>query len=114
MKHLKFKVSVRRFWARAIQTASLSSQRHFLDSFTAYLRAVVVEALDREHSHCRSIDDYLKLRRDTCGAKSAFAIYEMGMELPDEVFYHPIIAELVECIVELILIDNVKSSSKIG
>jgi len=97
---------VRQFWARAIQTASLSSQRHFLDSFTAYLRAVVVEALDREHSHCRSIDDYLKLRRDTCGAKSAFAIYEMGMEFPDEVFYHPIIAELVECIVELILIDN--------
>ncbi|KAG2346537.1 terpenoid synthase [Suillus weaverae] len=97
---------VRRFWARAIQTASSSSQRHFLDSYTAYLRAVVVEARDREHSHCRSVDDYLKLRRDTCGAKSAFAIYEMGMEFPDEVFYHPIIAELVECIVELILIDN--------
>ncbi|KAG2035416.1 isoprenoid synthase domain-containing protein [Suillus americanus] len=97
---------VRRFWARAIQSMSLSSQRHFLDSYTAYLHAVVVEALDREHSRCRSIDDYLKLRRDTCGAQSAFAIYEMGMELPDEVFYDHIIMELVECIVELILIDN--------
>jgi len=35
-------------------------------------------------------------------------IYEMGMDLPDEVYNHPVIAELVECIVELILIDNVK------
>ncbi|KAG1745752.1 terpenoid synthase [Suillus lakei] len=102
----QFEGSVRRFWARAIQTASLPSQRHFLGSYTAYLRALVVEALDREHSHCRSIDDYLKLRRDTCGAQSAFAIYEMGMEFPDEVFCHPIIVELVQCIVELILIDN--------
>ncbi|KAG0699319.1 terpenoid synthase [Suillus ampliporus] len=97
---------VRQFWARAVHIASLASQHHFLDSFTAYLHAVVVEAVDREQSHCRSIDDYLKLRRDTCGAKSAFAIYEMGMELPDEVSYHPVITELVECIVELILIDN--------
>ncbi|KAJ8587784.1 terpenoid synthase [Rhizopogon salebrosus TDB-379] len=97
---------VRQFWARAIQTASLSSQRHFLDSYTAYLRAVVVEALDREQGHCRGIDDYLRLRRDTCGAQSAFAIYEMGMNLPDDVYSHPVIAELVECIVELILVDN--------
>jgi hypothetical protein len=33
----------------------------------------------------------------------------MGMDLPDEVFYHPIIVELVECIAELMLIDNVSS-----
>ncbi|KAG1788383.1 terpenoid synthase [Suillus variegatus] len=97
---------VRQFWARAIQTASQSSQHHFLDSMTAYLHAIVPEAEDRDHSHCRSIDDYLKLRRDTCGARPSFAIYEMGMEFPDEVFYHPMIVELRQCIVELILIDN--------
>lgn len=100
---------MRRFWARTIQTASLSFQRHFLYSYTAYLRAVVVEALDRDEAHCRSISDYIKLRRDTCGTKPAIAINEMGMDLPDEVFYHPIIVELVECIAELMLIDNVNS-----
>ena len=105
---LHFVTLFSRFWARAIQSASRSSQRHFLDSFISYLRAVVVEALDRDQGHCRSIDDYLRLRRDTCGAKSALMIYEMGMDLPDEVYNHPVIAELVECIVELILIDNVK------
>ncbi|KAG1836888.1 isoprenoid synthase domain-containing protein [Suillus subalutaceus] len=96
----------RQFWARAIQTASLSSQRHFLETFTAYLRAVVVEALDREQGHRRSIDDYLKLRRLTIGAKPSFTICEMGMDLPDEIFYHPVIVELAECSTDLIIIGN--------
>ncbi|KAG1778943.1 isoprenoid synthase domain-containing protein [Suillus placidus] len=96
----------RQFWARAIQTASLPSQRHFLETFTAYLRAVVVEALDREQGHMRSIDDYLKLRRLTVGVKPSFAICEMGMDLPDEVFYHPVVVELAEISTDLILIGN--------
>ncbi|KAG2040513.1 isoprenoid synthase domain-containing protein [Suillus americanus] len=96
----------RQFWARAIQTASLPSQRHFLETFTAYLRAVVVEALDREQGHRRSIDDYLKLRRLTIGATPSFTICEMGMDLPDEILYHPVIVELAECSTDLIIIDN--------
>lgn len=97
---------VQQFWARTIQTASLSFQRHFIYSYTAYLRAIVVEAHDRDEAHCRSISDYIKLRRDTCGTKPAIAINEMEMDLPDDVFYHPIIVGLVECIAELMLIDN--------
>lgn len=96
----------RQFWARAIKTASLSSQRHFLETFTAYLHAVVVEALDREQGHRRSIDDYLKLRRLTIGATPSFAICEMGMDLPDEAFYHPTVVELVECSTDMIIIGN--------
>lgn len=96
----------RQFWARATQTASLPSQRHFLETFTAYLRAVVVEALDREQGHRRSVDDYLQLRRLTIGAKPSFTICEMGMDLPDEVFYHPVIVELIECSTDLIIIGN--------
>ncbi|OJA11859.1 hypothetical protein AZE42_03257 [Rhizopogon vesiculosus] len=97
---------MRRFWARATQSASLPSQRRFLDSFIAYIRALVVEAFDRDQGHCRSINGYLKLRRDTCGVKSCFFVCEMGMDLPDEVFQHPVIAQLEECIIELCLIDN--------
>ncbi|KAG0703977.1 hypothetical protein DFH29DRAFT_981666 [Suillus ampliporus] len=87
-----------RYWARTIQTTSMPSYRPFIEPFTAYVRVVVVEALDREQGHCRSIDDYLKLRRDTCAVKSSVPICETGMEFPDEVFYHPVIVELVDCI----------------
>ncbi|KAG1889992.1 terpenoid synthase [Suillus subluteus] len=98
---------VRQFWARTIQSASLSSQRHFLETFTAYLHAVVTEVIDREQGHSkRSIDDYLKLRRYTSGVKPTYSIVEMGMDLPDEVFYNPVIMELAECITDIALIDN--------
>ncbi|KAG2057544.1 terpenoid synthase [Suillus hirtellus] len=97
---------VRLFWVHVIQFASLSSQRHFLATFGAHLRAVVVEARDREQGHRRSFHDYLKLRRQTVGVTPCLLIYEMGMDLPDEVFYHPVIRDLIECISDLSLIDN--------
>ncbi|KAG1839502.1 isoprenoid synthase domain-containing protein [Suillus tomentosus] len=96
----------RQFWARAIQSASLSSQCHFLETFSEYINSVVVEAHDREKGRRRSLDDYLKLRRKTVGAKPVFPILEMGIDLPDEVFYHPVIVDLSDCITELIIIDN--------
>jgi hypothetical protein len=68
---------------------------------------VVAEALDRERGHKRSIEDYLKLRRYTVGVKPSLSIYEMGMDLPDEVLHHPVIMDLAECITDLVLIDNV-------
>ncbi|KAG1843480.1 isoprenoid synthase domain-containing protein [Suillus subalutaceus] len=97
---------MRQFWARAIQSASLSSQRHFLETYTAYLHGVAAEALDHEQGHRRSIDDYLKLRRYTAGLKPCLFINEMEMGLPDEVFYHPVIMDLAECTTNLVLIDN--------
>ncbi|KAG2035640.1 hypothetical protein BDR03DRAFT_1000905 [Suillus americanus] len=78
----------------------------FLEKFTAYLRAVVVEALDREQGRRRSIDDFLKLWRKTIGITPCFLILEMGMDFPDEVFYHPVIVDLADCITELMIIDN--------
>ncbi|KAG2341934.1 terpenoid synthase [Suillus weaverae] len=97
----------RLFWAHAIQFASLPSQRHFLETFTEYIHGVVLEALDREQGRrYSSIDDFLKLRRKTVGIKPCFPIYEMGMDFPDEVFYHPVIIDLADCITELIIIDN--------
>ncbi|KAG2099847.1 isoprenoid synthase domain-containing protein [Suillus discolor] len=96
----------RQSWARVIQFASLPSQRHFLDTFDEYINSVVVEARDREQGHMRSLDDYLKLRRKTIGVKPCFPILEAGIDLPDEVFYHPVIMDLAECITDLVLIDN--------
>jgi len=96
-----------RFWERAVRSASATSQQHFLDDFIMYLRSVIVEATDRDKSVTRDIEGYLSLRRQTVGAQSAFAIYELGLNLVDEVYYHPAVTELINCVAELILIDNV-------
>ncbi|KAG1830869.1 terpenoid synthase [Suillus variegatus] len=105
-QYLKPKGFLHRSWARAIQFASLPSQRHFLETFDEYINSVVVEARDREQGRRRSLDDYLKLRRKTIGVKPCFPILEAGIDLPDEVFYHPVIMDLAECITDLVLIDN--------
>ncbi|KAG1793989.1 terpenoid synthase [Suillus plorans] len=79
----------RQFWAHVIQFASLPSQRHFLETFDEYINLVLVEAIDREQGRKRSLDDYLKLRRKTIGAKPCLLIIEMEIDLLDEAFYHP-------------------------
>lgn len=99
---------LRRFWARAIQTTSLSFQRHFIDSFTVYVREVIEQALDRDRGHRRSINDHFGHRRNTSGAIPSMTISEIGMDLADEVAYHPAIKELNGFIADLVAIENVK------
>ncbi|KIK17354.1 hypothetical protein PISMIDRAFT_111694 [Pisolithus microcarpus 441] len=97
---------IRQFWSRAIRSASPTSQRHFLDDYITYLRAVIVEAGDRDKNVTRDIQGYLSIRRRTVGAQSAFAIFEFDLNLVDEVYYHPAVTELIDCVAELVLIDN--------
>jgi hypothetical protein len=102
-----------RFWARAIQNTTPSFQRHFIYSFTAYLNSVVDQALDRDHGHRRKIVDHFEHRRHTSGTYPCLAMSEIGMDLPDEVAYHPVIVELNDYAADLIAIENVKSRGMI-
>ncbi|KAG6330338.1 hypothetical protein ID866_8752 [Astraeus odoratus] len=97
---------IRQFWERALKYASPTSQRHFIDDYITYLRSVVAEAADRDKNVTRDIQGYLSIRRQTVGAQSAFAIFELGLNLVDEVYYHPAVTELINHVAELILIDN--------
>ena len=72
-----------------------------------YLRSVIVEASDREKSTVRDIEAYMSLRRRTAACQIVLAIPEFGLNLVDEVYYHPAVTELINCVVELIIIDNV-------
>jgi len=72
-----------------------------------YLRGVTQEAEDRACNRIRKIDDYLRLRRDTCGARPTLALTEFGLDLPDEVLAHPILVSLTQAAVDLIILVNV-------
>ena len=78
-----------------------------VESFTAYLESVVHQATDRDDNRFRTIDDYLELRRENIGARPSFVPMELDLELPDNVFYHPVIVELSVYIADLIILDNV-------
>lgn len=71
-----------------------------------------MEAGDRDKNVTRDIQGYLSIRRRTVGAQSAFAIFEFDLNLVDEVYYHPAVTELIDCVAELVLIDNVSLQPK--
>lgn len=93
--------------ARAMQTMSMTCHPRFIDKFTIYLRAVAVEAIDREQKHCLSIDDnFFKYRRESSGILPWLALCAMEIDLPDEVFYHPAIVDMFECTADLVTVEN--------
>jgi len=68
--------------------------------------AVVQQAEDRTQNHIRTLDSYLDVRRDTIGAKPSFAILELEMDLPDDVFNHPTLENLRTWVIDMLCIGN--------
>ena len=98
-----------RFWERANTLASPGSScfDHFTDTFERFLFSVAQEVEDLADRRIRSVDDYLKLRRNTAAGWSTLALIEFGLDLPDEVLQHPTIVSLTHGAVEMIVIVNV-------
>ena len=101
-----------RFWELAVKTATPTSQRRFIKTFGHYMDAIVQQAKDRTRRHIRGLDSYLEVRRDTIGAKPSFAILELEMDLPDDVFNHPILENLRLWVIDMLCIGNVSSNSQ--
>lgn len=79
----------------------------FIADFDAYTQSVIQEADDREKGYIRSVEDYFILRRDTCGAKPSFSFHGLGLNIPHEVFEHPLVISMMESATDLIAITNV-------
>ena len=79
----------------------------FISAFDAFLKSVLVEVDDRATGNLRTVNDYIILRRDTCGARPTFSCLGLGLQIPNEVFENPFIISLVENAADLILISNV-------
>lgn len=71
------------------------------------MKAEIAQARDREHHSLNNVDDYLRVRRYTIGVDPAYVMLELGYDLPDEVFHHPVVAELRELAIQMIILDNV-------
>ncbi|KAI0064579.1 terpenoid synthase [Artomyces pyxidatus] len=96
----------RQFWANAVKRACPSAQRRFLHVFSEYMAAVVEEAHDRHNDHVRSIDAYLALRCRTGAPYTCFFPFELTADFPDEVVFHPAVAQLTKIAAESVVIMN--------
>ena len=113
-----------------MKVAGHTCQKRFIDEFDEFVRAVVKQAQDRDHLVFREhlpfsasviflptavqgdAKSYMAVRRDTVGAKPSFALLEMDMELPQEVFDHPTLATLRDIATDMLYLANVCSPSQ--
>ena len=86
------------------------AMERFIVDFDDYTKSNILEAEDRVANNQRTVDDYLVLRRDTCGAKPTFSFFGLGLNIPNEVFDNPIMISLIENATDLIAITNVSHS----
>ncbi|KAH8982765.1 isoprenoid synthase domain-containing protein [Lactarius hatsudake] len=101
----------RQSWELTIKTVSHQSLKRLIKTCSACAQAVIQKAADRRHKHIRSVEEYFELRRDTIGARPAFALIELDMNLPKEAVHHPVIEEMTILAVDMIILDNVSSAS---
>jgi hypothetical protein len=90
-----------------------------------YTKAVVEQARDRDYVIFRKlifvfkmdccsliiglgdVESYMDLRRNNLGAKPAFALLEMDIEIPQAAYEHSAVVKLRQCAVDMICLANV-------
>jgi len=95
----------RQFWARGIKTATVTAQEHMLETIAEFLESIYDQATDRDEDKYRTMEEYLRRRRQNVGTRPSCVPLELGLNSLDEVFYHPVLVELTDYIVEIIIID---------
>jgi Delta6-protoilludene synthase len=96
----------RQFFLRIPGTATETFRQRFRASWIDYVESVAEQAEHRAHSRILDLDTYFPLRRNTSGAPSTICLYEIDMDIPYEIRHHPVILELEELAVDLIVIAN--------
>lgn len=106
---MNFNAFLSSLWQQALSLTTPESPciEHFVDGFDDYVRAVVQESSDKASGRLRNVRDYLQLRRGTTSSRSIFALIEFGLDLPDEVLFHPVIQNLTDAAADICAITNV-------
>lgn len=65
----------------------------------SHVTATSQQAANRAGDEIPTIEEFIKLRRDTSGVRLIFSLveYALGLDLPDDVIEDLIIEELVDC-----------------
>jgi hypothetical protein len=105
-----FNCQIFRFFQRTVSVVGEDppAMERFIFDFDAYTKSIILEEEDGVAGHQRTVnDDYLILRRDTCGAKPTFSFFALGLNIPNAVFDNPFMISIIENATDLIEITNV-------
>lgn len=86
-------------------------RRRFIKSWEDYVTSVAHQAEDRSKSHIPDLESFIQLRRLSSGGYPTVILYEMDLEIPDDVRRDPTIMKMETLSIELICIVNVSGKS---
>ncbi|EMD34164.1 hypothetical protein CERSUDRAFT_107906 [Gelatoporia subvermispora B] len=80
------------FRARLAKHSGPTCYRRFVGMCNDYIEAVAVEADLRERGVILDVEPYMLLRRENSAVRFCFGLFEyiLGMDLPDEIYDHPV------------------------
>ena len=101
------------FKQRFTNAASINCQRRFHKHCAEYLNATIKEAGIRERGEVLTLDEYTLLRRQNSGSLTTFDLIEclLDIDIPDEIFDHPVFSSLVNAAADMICWSNVSVNS---
>ena len=97
------------FWARGRAITTPEAEKHFIEAMEVYLEGVAYQAEDQEKQAIRTIETYMETRRMDSGVRPCLSPCEFHLSIPDEAFYHPVVKELRDASIDLVVLDNVSS-----
>jgi len=90
-----------------VNVASPYITRRFVKGYAQYLKATAEEARDRENRAIKlSVDEYLKLRRDTSAVKPSLDMILLPLDIPDHILDDPKMRNLEIIANDLISVAN--------
>ncbi|KAF8656780.1 hypothetical protein AX16_002332 [Volvariella volvacea WC 439] len=84
------------FRERLVRGTGPNSMKRFLELCVTYTDCVAREAKLREYGEILDVASYIQLRRENSAVRLCYAIaeYALGIDLPDEVFCHPVFLKI--------------------
>ena len=85
-----------------------------MDTVESYLDGTVRQAAYRDQDVIPSVDSYIALRRETSALHPCFVFIEFAArtDLPDDVFYHPVLSAMELAANDWVSWTNVRDTNK--
>lgn len=97
------------FRARLAKHSGPTCYRRFVGMCNDYIEAVAVEADLRERGVILDVEPYMLLRRENSAVRFCFGLFEyiLGMDLPDEIYDHPVFRRMHLAAIDMVCWANV-------
>ncbi|KAJ7058082.1 isoprenoid synthase domain-containing protein [Mycena amicta] len=93
---------------RLSRTATPGVQHRFIETFGYFFQSVEDQTHHRLTKTIPTLDEYIRLRRDTSACKLCWVVIEWAhnLDIPDEAIHHPVIYGLGEAVNDLVAWSN--------